>query len=84
MEAHSGAGSGGTYGPMNRGAHTGSGLLAGLVSTWRAEAGAMESPVIPEVLHPVGENHTGAVQDLQSVGMINIREIHEGETPTLV
>lgn len=42
----------------------------------RAQAGAMENPVIPEVLHPVGRNHTGAVQDLQPVGMINVKEVH--------
>lgn len=73
---------------MDKGAHTGGGLLAGLVTPWRPQAGAVENPVIPEVLCPVGGNHTGAVQNLQPVGMINAREVNEGlspvgETPTL-
>jgi len=42
-----------TCGPMERGAHAGAGLLAGLVTPW----GPMLEQPVPEGLHPVGRTH---------------------------
>jgi len=54
-----------TCGPVERGAHAGAGLLAGLVTLWGP---TLEQPV-PEGLHPVGGTHAGAVcEELQPVG----------------
>jgi len=44
--------------PVERGAHTGAGLLAGLVTLW----GPMLEQPVPEGLHPVGRTHAGAVE----------------------
>jgi len=52
-------GPGSTCGPMDREAHAGAGLLAGLVT----------SRGVPEGLHPVKRTHTGAIhKELQPVG----------------
>jgi len=47
-----------TCGPMERGAHAGAGLLAGLVTPWAGPT--LEQPV-PEGLNPVGRTHIGEV-----------------------
>ena len=44
-------------GPVERGAHTGAGLLAGLVTPWGTHARAVH-----EELHPAGRTHAGAVR----------------------
>jgi len=55
--------------PMERGAHAGVGLLAGLVTPWGP---TLEQPV-PEGLHPMGGTHAGAVhEELQPVGRIHV------------
>jgi len=45
-----------TYGPMGRGAHTGAGLLAGLVTLWGTHPGA-----VCERLFSMGRTHIGEV-----------------------
>ncbi|RMC15877.1 hypothetical protein DUI87_08082 [Hirundo rustica rustica] len=60
-------------GSMERGAHTGAGLLAGLVTLW----GNQQS--IPEGLHPAEETCSGAVRgELQAVGRFHVGEIPGG------
>jgi len=59
--------------PLERGAHTRAGLLAGLVTPWKGPT--LEQPV-PEGLHPVEGTHAGAVrEELQPVGRTHIREV---------
>ena len=61
-----------------RGAHTGAGLLAGLVTPWGP---TLEQPV-PEGLHPVGRAQAGAVcEELQPVGRTHIGEVHGELSP---
>ena len=61
-----------TCGPVERGAHAGAGLLAGLVTPW---VPTMEQPV-PEGLQPVGRIHAGAVcEELQPVGRTHIEKV---------
>jgi len=61
-----------TCGPVQRGAHTGAGFLAGLVTPWGP---TLEQPV-PEGLHPMGRTHTGAVhEELQPVGRTHVGEV---------
>jgi len=48
--------SGRTGGPMETAAHTGAGLLAGLLTTWATSARAVH-----EELQPVGRTHAGGV-----------------------
>ena len=53
-----------TCGPVERGAHAGAGLLAGLVTPWGTQAGA-----VCEELQPVGRTHVGEVRgELSPVG----------------
>ena len=50
--------------PLERGAHAGAGLLAGLVTLWGTHAGAVH-----EELQPVGRTHIGEVREgLSPVG----------------
>jgi len=54
---------------MQRGAHAGAGLLAGLVTPWGP---TLEQP-IPEGLHPVEGTHIGTVhEELQPVGRTHV------------
>jgi len=58
--------------PVERGAHAGAGLLAGLVTPWGP---TLEQPV-PEGLHPMGRTHAGAVgEELQPVGRTHVGEV---------
>jgi len=58
--------------PVERGAHTRAGLLAGLVTPWGP---TLEQPV-PEGLHPVGRTQAGAVpKELHPVGRTHIGEV---------
>jgi len=58
--------------PVERGAHAGAGLLAGLVTPWGP---TLKQPV-PEGLHPVEGTHTGAVrEELQPVGRTHFGEV---------
>jgi len=62
--------------PVEREAHAGAGLLAGLVTLWKRST--LEQPV-PEGLHPVGGTHPGAVhEELQSMGRTHAGEICGG------
>jgi len=55
--------------PVEREAHTGPGLLAGLVTPWGP---TLEQPV-PEGQHPVGGTHAGAVlEELQPIGRTHV------------
>ncbi|GAB0187278.1 hypothetical protein GRJ2_001193100 [Grus japonensis] len=66
-----------TCDPMERGAHTGAGLLAGLVTLW----GPTLEQSVPEGLHLMEETHAGAVhEELQPVGRTHI-EVHGGLSP---
>jgi len=63
-EAHAGAGSWQDlwiHGPMETGAHTRAGLLAGLVTP----LGPTLEQSVPEGLHPVEVTHAGAVYEEQ-------------------
>jgi len=61
-----------TCGPVERGAHTGAGLLAGFVTPWGP---TLEQPV-PEGLHPMGRTHAGAVhEELQPKGRTLVGEV---------
>jgi len=61
-----------TRGPMERAAHAGAGLLAGLVTPWGP---TLEQPV-PEGLDPVGRTHAGAVcEELHAGGRTHIGEV---------
>jgi len=63
--------------PVERGAHAGAGLLAGLVTPWGR---TLEQPV-PEGLHPVGRTHArAACEELQPVGRTDVGEVC-GELP---
>jgi len=63
---------------MERGAHTGAGLLAGLVTPWGP---TLEQPV-PEGLHPVGRTHAGAVcEGLHPMGRTHAGEVCGGLSP---
>jgi len=58
-----------TCGPMERGAHDGADLLAGLVTLWGTHAGA----VCPEGVHPMGRTPAGEVHEgLQTMGRTHV------------
>ncbi|PKU40981.1 hypothetical protein llap_8718 [Limosa lapponica baueri] len=50
---------GSTCGPVDRGVHTGTGLLAGLVTPW----GPTLEQYVPEGLYPMERTHAGAVHE---------------------
>jgi len=57
---------------VEREAHAGAGLLAGLVTLWGP---SLEQPV-PEGLHSVGRTHAGAVhEELQPMGRTHIGDV---------
>ncbi|KAJ7407660.1 hypothetical protein BTVI_62499 [Pitangus sulphuratus] len=68
-------------GPMERGAHTEAGLLAGLVTLWGA---TLEQP-IPDGLYPTGRIYAGAIceelQPVGSTGFFTVGEVHGGLPP---
>lgn len=66
--------SGRTCGPMEREAYTGTGFLAGLVTSWGTHTGAP----VPQGLHPVEGTHAGAVPEVQPVGRSHTGEINGG------
>jgi len=62
-----------TCGPVERGAHAGADLLAGLVTLWGP---TLDQPV-PEGMHPMGRTHAGVVrEELQPVGRTHVGEVH--------
>jgi len=66
-----------TFRPMERGAHAGAGLLAGLVTPW----GPTLEQSASEGLHPVGRTHAGAVRgELHPMGRTHAGEVC-GELP---
>jgi len=61
-----------TCGPVERAAHAGAVLLAGLVTLW----GPMLDDPVPEGPHPMGRTHTRAVcEELQPVGRTHVGEV---------
>lgn len=74
-EAHSGQASGRTSGPMERGACTGAGLLAGLLTS----RGPRLQQSVPEEWHPKQGTNTGAVhEEVLPMGRTHTEEIQEG------
>jgi len=61
-----------TCGPVERGAHAGAGLLAGLVTPW----GPMLEQPVSEELHSMGRTHGGAVrEELHPMGRTHFGEV---------
>jgi len=64
-----------TCGPVERGAHAGAGLLAGLI----CRRGPTLEQSVPEGLHPMARNHAGAVcEELQSMGSTHVGAVCGG------